>query len=72
MEVYLLSNEKCSNCGSENIDKGVIGGGFLGYKSHKQGIFSDPIREFKAQACLDCGFIDIYVNVDKLKRKIKK
>lgn len=48
MEVYLLSNEKCSKCDSENVDKGIIGGGFLGSKSHKQSIFSDPIRDFKA------------------------
>ena len=67
-----MSNEKCSKCGSENIDEGVAGGFAFGYKSNKQGLFSDPIREFKAQVCLDCGFTEMYANLEKLKRKLKK
>ena len=67
-----MSNEKCSKCGSENVDEGVVAGFAFGYKSHKQGFFSEPIREFKAQVCLDCGFTEMYANVEKLKRKLKK
>ena len=71
MYEYKMTNKKCPNCGSKNIDEGLIGG-FVGYKSHKQGLFSDPVREFKAVACLDCGNVQFYINVDKLKKKLKK
>ena len=61
---------KCIKCGSKNIDEGKIGG-FLGYKSNKQGFFSDTVREFKAKICLDCGYVEFYITVDKLKKKLK-
>lgn len=63
--------EKCSKCDSKNVDKGNIGAGFFGYKSHKQGLFSEPVREFEAKVCLDCGYTEMYINVEKLKRKVK-
>lgn len=44
---------------------------FFGYKSHKQGLFSEPVREFEAKVCLDCGYTEMYINVEKLKRKVK-
>ncbi|MDL1976232.1 MAG: hypothetical protein LWX55_15960 [Deltaproteobacteria bacterium] len=65
-----MTNKKCLKCGSENIDEGSIGG-FFGYKSHKQGIFSEPVKDFEAKLCLDCGYVELYINVDKLKKKLK-
>ena len=72
MEEYQLSNERCPKCDSKNVDKGNIGGGFFGYKSIKQGRFSEPVKEFEAKVCLDCGYTEMYINVEKLKRKVKK
>ena len=68
----MMENKKCSRCGSKNIDEGSIGGAFFGYKSHKQGLFSEPVKDFEAKLCLDCGYVEFYINVDKLKRKLKK
>ncbi|MBE0517525.1 MAG: hypothetical protein IBX41_09130 [Methanophagales archaeon] len=67
-----MANEKCPKCGSGNIDRGHIGGAVFGYKSHKQGLFSEPVKEFEALVCLDCGYTELYVNVEKLKGKLKK
>jgi predicted nucleic-acid-binding Zn-ribbon protein len=70
-EIHLL-NENCSKCGSKNIDWGSNGGIGFGYKSHSQGLFSEPVKEFKANICLDCGYLELYINVEKLKGKLKK
>jgi len=70
MVVYQLSNERCPKCDSENVDSGVIGGFGFGYKSNKQGLFSEPVKEFKAKVCLDCGYTEMYLNIEKLKRKL--
>ena len=67
-----MTNERCPKCGSENSDEGSIGGAGFGYKSHKQGLFSEPVKDFEAKLCLDCGYVEFYINVDKLKKKLKK
>jgi predicted nucleic-acid-binding Zn-ribbon protein len=69
VEEYQLSNERCPKCDSKNVDKGNIGSGLFGYKSIKQGFFSGPVKEFEAKVCLDCGYIEMYINVEKLKKK---
>jgi len=63
---------KCIKCGSQYLDKGKIGGGFFGYKSDEQGFFSEPVKDFEAIVCLDCGYVETYINVEKLKAKLKK
>jgi len=72
MEGYKMTTKKCPKCGSENIDEGSIGGAVFGYKSHKQGLFSEPVKDFEATLCLDCGYVDFYINVDKIKKKLRK
>jgi predicted nucleic-acid-binding Zn-ribbon protein len=69
---YKMAKEKWPKCGSENIDEGSIGGAVFGYKSHKQGLFSESVKDFEAKLCLDCGYVEFYINVDKLKKKLKK
>ena len=66
-----MRHKKCIKCDSEKIDEGKVGSGLFGYKSHKQGLFSEPIKDFEATLCLDCGHVEFYLNVDKLKRKLK-
>lgn len=70
--VFKLSNGRCPKCGSKNVDKGNIGGVGFGYKSNKQGFFSEPVKEFEANVCLDCGYTEMYINIKKLNRKLKK
>ena len=72
MEEYKMTNKKCPKCCSENIDEGNIGSGLFGYKSNKQGFFSEPVKKFEAQVCLDCGYTEMYINIEKVKRKVKK
>ena len=63
---------KCPKCKSENIYHGNIGGFF-------QDCFDSPKLkseiEINATACLDCGYIELYLNpkrLEKLKEPTKK
>ena len=74
MEEYEITNKKCPKCGSENLDRGRLVNtyGNLGYKSDKQRFLSSPVNDIEARVCIDCGYIELYLNVEKLKRKLKK
>jgi len=65
---------KCPKCGSDNLDRGHMSTtyGIWGYRSDKQRFLSFPINDIEAQVCLDCGYIELYVNAEKLKKKLKK
>jgi predicted nucleic-acid-binding Zn-ribbon protein len=67
-----MVNKKCPKCGSENLDRGRIGPGVVGYTSHNQRFLSNPVGPIDAEVCLDCGYTELYVNVEKLKEKLKK
>lgn len=65
-----MANEKCPKCGSENPYRGLLKGFDTGIGS-RWGL----AYRVKAQACLECGYVELYLkekDVEKLKRKLKK
>lgn len=45
---------------------------FMSYKSERQRHFSLDTNVEKAMACLDCGYIEFFLNPSVLKAKIKE
>ena len=41
-----------------------------GYKSSSQKHFSFEINFEKARACLECGYVELYLDPEKLKKKL--
>ncbi|MDD3245707.1 MAG: hypothetical protein PHF18_02380 [Methanosarcina sp.] len=59
-----MKKRKCPKCGSENLDAGHIIGERIGYESDSECYFSGPMREFKVHVCLDCGYTELYLDVE--------
>ncbi len=67
----------CPKCNGKSLDKGWVSGEGeaikfgVEYKSDNRKLLRGgvPIR---AHVCLNCGHIELLLNVDKLKRKLKK
>ncbi|WP_143467554.1 PF20097 family protein [Leptolyngbya ohadii] len=66
-----MQNQKCPKCGGE-MDAGKVQADSLMYysdwqkKTFKLGILVD-----KACACLTCGYIEMYLNPEVLRKKIQ-
>lgn len=66
-----MNNQICSKCGSE-MDQGTISvSESPKYVSNRQkGMFKVVTPVSRAQVCLACGFVELYLNVDELKKKL--
>ena len=65
-----MAMNKCPKCGSTAIDTGNLNSaGAVAYKSDKHRVIFKT--NAKSYACLDCGYVETYVNSDYLER-IKK
>ena len=66
-----MTMQKCPKCQSSDIDAGkVMSAGGVSYKSDIHKVIFDT--NTTARACLDCGYVEIYVNRDyrdKIKEK---
>ena len=65
--------EACSKCGGK-MDEGRVPKGlnwFSGYKSTSQKHFSFEINFERAKACLDCGYVELYLDPEKLRGKLE-
>ena len=63
----------CPKCGGQ-MDEGRIPSPLkflLGYKSDDQKHFSFDSNIQKAKACLDCGYLELFLNPEELKSKKK-
>jgi len=66
------SDEACPKCGGE-MDEGRIPIGprwLYGYKSNSQKHFSFEVNFEKAKACLACGYVELYLDPEKLRKKL--
>lgn len=63
-----MEKGKCLKCGSENLDTGHIIGERIGYESDSECYFTGPMREFKVHVCLNCGYVEFYVDVENHKK----
>ncbi|GMM86751.1 hypothetical protein [Pseudoalteromonas sp. MTN2-4] len=66
--------EKCPKCNGEmDIGRMPIPLKYLfGYKSLNQEQPSFELNVEKAKACLDCGYIELYLDPEKLRSKLGK
>lgn len=67
--------EKCTKCKSGRIDKGYLHDyAGIQYKSEKFSSWGKLFSGIKntAYACLDCGYVELYVDPDKLNKKLNK
>jgi len=75
MVEYKMRNTNCPKCGSANLDRGRVGTKgeaiALGYVSDRHKLLSYP-ESIKAEVCLDCGYTELYIDIENLKRKLKK
>ena len=64
----------CLRCGGK-MDEGRIPSPlkyFFGYKSTEQKHFSFETNVEKAKVCLECGHLELFVDPDVLKSKMKE
>jgi predicted nucleic-acid-binding Zn-ribbon protein len=70
--------KKCLRCGSENMDEGnlILWGAAIPvtesvvYRSSKHKKLSKSIKP-TAYVCLECGFVEMEIDSEKLKKKLK-
>lgn len=61
---------KCPKCGGA-MEEGRIANKFLfGFKSNRQKHWSFEANVQKAHACLDCGYVEMYVDPQQVKAKL--
>jgi len=66
-------SESCPKCGGA-MDEGRIPAGLknlFGYKSLDQRHFTTECNVEKARACVDCGYLELYVDPAELRKKHK-
>ena len=72
------SKLKCPKCGYTQIDFGTIqigrlyAGHEIGYRSDKHHPYAGHVNQRRATMCTKCGYVEIYFDVEDLKRKLKK
>ncbi len=67
------NSNQCPKCGG-SMDEGRVPKGLnllSGYKSSSQKHFSFEINFEKARACLECGYVELYLDPEKLKKKLE-
>ncbi len=69
---YIMTMQKCLKCGSDNIDSGKVqSAGTVGFKSDKHKVLINSNTH--SYCCLDCGYVETYVDQEYLERiKAKK
>ena len=63
--------DECPKCGGQ-MDEGRVPTPqkfLIGYKSDNQKHFSMETNVQKAKACLNCGYLELYIDPDDLKSK---
>lgn len=61
-----MTRGKCPKCGGA-MDLGRVETPLV-YKSERQGFFSSGYRVQQAQACGQCGYVEFYLNPEKLEK----
>jgi len=68
-------NTKCLKCGGSNLTLGSVqGNGRSCFRANYVPFFNLRVAEIPldAKACLDCGFVELITNKEKLMRVTKK
>lgn len=66
-----MQDYRCPKC-NEPIDEGYISfSGSAGYVSNKQtGMIRKPATIIAARACPNCGYVEMYVDPNELKKNV--
>lgn len=66
-----MEDHRCPKC-NEPMDVGRISAGDpVGYMSDKQtGMIRRPTTIRKARACMNCGYVELFVDPNELKKNI--
>lgn len=67
-----MQNQKCPKCGGEMDAGKVQADGLMYYSDWQKKTFKLGILVDRAHACLTCGYIDLYLNPEALRKKIKE
>jgi hypothetical protein len=67
----------CPKCSSNNISchPGITGGNFHGFRLCllvSESFFGPTVADVKHYVCLDCGFVEQWVNTDLDLRKLRR
>jgi len=66
-----MADQECPRCHGEMDDGRMSSGDTLGYVSARQeGILRVTTRVKRARACLQCGFIEMYLDPGELKSRL--
>jgi len=66
--------DTCPKCGGQ-MDEGRVPWGmrnFTEYKSTSQKHFTTEVNFERAKACLDCGYVELYLDPKILRSKLKR
>jgi predicted nucleic-acid-binding Zn-ribbon protein len=63
--------DRCPKCGGET-DEGTIGGGVSYVSNYQTGVFKVATPVHRARVCLVCGYVELYLDVEALKKKLPK
>ncbi len=68
-----METQTCPKC-NELMDEGALSASDpIGYVSKKQtGMLRSVTKISQARACLNCGYVELYLNPQELKSKISK
>jgi hypothetical protein len=68
-----MAGESCPHCKGEMDDGHMSVGDTLGYVSgQQQGLLKVTTRVRRARACLECGFIEMYLDPTELRSRLPK
>ena len=64
---------KCPKCGHNEFDQGYLSSdGQIGYYSYNKKGFLAKMINCTAYPCMECGYVQLYVVPDELKKQLKK
>ena len=69
-----VMKEKCVKCGSERLTPGKLqSSGLVGFRPDKAKFFTSKTADTKVKAtiCLECGFIEMIGDVEKLNKLVQ-
>jgi predicted nucleic-acid-binding Zn-ribbon protein len=70
--------KRCPKCGHNKLDLGTIKVGkvfksiSIGYRSDMHHPYADHVSGHKVTVCMNCGYAELFFDVDDLKRKLSK
>ena len=61
----------CPKCAGE-MDEGSTSASVAYISNHQTGVFKVPTSVHRARVCLTCGYVELYLDVEALKKKLPK